>query len=240
VRSDGWPWGAATSRWPVGEVWPDGHDLTIPPETPPGLYRVQVTFYDPATLEHWEARRASTGELLGDSWVVDVITVGDWPGQPAIPLAQPLELGDTLRLEGATWQRNDAPLQAGDRRPAQEPLAIQGEPGDQFTLQLFWAATQPMAADYTAFVHLVAPGGQVVAQVDHPPLHNFLPTSAWYPGQRVVDRYNLTLPPTLPAGDYVLYTGIYLPADGQRLPIRQNGVPVGDAYPLAHIQISNP
>ena len=30
VRSEGWPWGRATSTWKVGEVWPDGHTFADP------------------------------------------------------------------------------------------------------------------------------------------------------------------------------------------------------------------
>ena len=27
ARSEGWPWGAATSDWQLDEIWPDGHEL---------------------------------------------------------------------------------------------------------------------------------------------------------------------------------------------------------------------
>jgi hypothetical protein len=51
LRDEGWPYGAPTSQWPVGEVWPDGHTFTVPPDAAPGYYRVDVSFYDPDTLE---------------------------------------------------------------------------------------------------------------------------------------------------------------------------------------------
>ena len=47
---DGWPWGAATRDWPVGDVRPDGHHVRIPANTPPGLYKLTMSFYEPATL----------------------------------------------------------------------------------------------------------------------------------------------------------------------------------------------
>jgi hypothetical protein len=34
-RSEGWPWGAATSDWRQGEVWPDGRELAIPADAIP-------------------------------------------------------------------------------------------------------------------------------------------------------------------------------------------------------------
>ena len=50
---DAWPQqGAApTSAWRLGEVIVDPYDLTVKPETPPGLYDVEVGLYDGATLE---------------------------------------------------------------------------------------------------------------------------------------------------------------------------------------------
>jgi hypothetical protein len=51
LRSEGWPWGSATSAWQPGAVWPDGHELVIPAETRAGIYRVEVNFYDPATFD---------------------------------------------------------------------------------------------------------------------------------------------------------------------------------------------
>jgi hypothetical protein len=46
-RAEGWPWGSATSNWQPGEVWPDGHPLITPADTPPGCYRVELSFYNP-------------------------------------------------------------------------------------------------------------------------------------------------------------------------------------------------
>jgi hypothetical protein len=76
LRSEGWPWGRATSTWPAGEVWPDGHTFVIPPAAAPGPYRVEVSFYDPATLA-----------LLGDPLTVGHIVVSAPTPVPASPLA---------------------------------------------------------------------------------------------------------------------------------------------------------
>jgi hypothetical protein len=50
---DAWPQqGAApTSTWRLGEVIIDSMDLTLKPDTPPGLYDVEVGLYDAPTLE---------------------------------------------------------------------------------------------------------------------------------------------------------------------------------------------
>jgi hypothetical protein len=50
---DAWPQkGAApTSGWRVGDLIPDTFHLTLKPDTPPGLYDVEVGLYDSASLE---------------------------------------------------------------------------------------------------------------------------------------------------------------------------------------------
>ena len=45
---DGWPWGAATRDWPGGDVRPDGHHIRVPANTPPGLYKLTMSLYEPA------------------------------------------------------------------------------------------------------------------------------------------------------------------------------------------------
>jgi hypothetical protein len=49
------------------------------------------------------------------------------------------------------------------------------------------------------------------------------PTTLWQPGEFVHDVYTLSLPPDLPAGDYVLEVGLYLADTGARLPVVGNG-----------------
>jgi hypothetical protein len=51
ARSEGWPYGAPTSTWQAGVAWPDGHTLRIAADATPGPRRVEVSFYDPETLE---------------------------------------------------------------------------------------------------------------------------------------------------------------------------------------------
>lgn len=74
-RAEGWPWGAATSNWRPGEVWPDGHELALPLQAPAGCYRVDMSFYVPETL-------ASLGDAVavGHLWVGEQLgTAGQCP-----------------------------------------------------------------------------------------------------------------------------------------------------------------
>ncbi len=212
ARSEGWPWGAATSTWQTGVVWPDGHDLLIPPDTPPGYYRIELGFYDPQTLEMLAAAQTASGADLGDLVTVDTIQVGDLPDRPQQDFDPPVILGEQIALLGVDW-------------PDGEPTTL--HPGDGLRLRLTWQAQTSLAADYTAFVHLVGPDGSLVAQQDKPPLDGLLPTSTWVPGQRVADEFVVTLPADATPGDYRLVTGFYDPISGARL---------GDAFTLAEIR----
>jgi len=50
-----------TSRWKAGETITDVYDLTVPPDAPPGQYRLLVILYDPDTLA--EVGRAELGTV---------------------------------------------------------------------------------------------------------------------------------------------------------------------------------
>lgn len=53
AQDDGYPLagGHPTSRWQVGQMIADRHILHIPPQAPPGVYRIEVGMYDASTGE---------------------------------------------------------------------------------------------------------------------------------------------------------------------------------------------
>jgi hypothetical protein len=73
-----------------------------------------------------------------------------------------------------------------------------------------------LPADYTVFVHVLDPNGQLVAQSDLQPGGGYAPTSSWPIGRPITDRHGVVLPPTLAAGEYQIVIGLYGP-DGVRL-----------------------
>lgn len=100
ARSEGWPYGSPTSVWEEGVMWPDGHRLAIDPQAPPGIYRLEVSFYDPETL-------APFGGVEGVGYLV----VGDESASvsslaPLATFAQGLDLlsADT---GGRPWRRGE-------------------------------------------------------------------------------------------------------------------------------------
>jgi hypothetical protein len=179
-----------TSAWGAGEMVRDSFVLTVPADAPPGLYDVQVGWYDPATQE-----RLSMGE--GNSFRVAVLPVG-WTGsgmQTISPLGA--RLGEAITLEGYTWQLDRGMVQ----------------------VTLRWSSDTFLDADYTVFVHLVDPedGDRLVGQGDAPPLGGRWPTSLWLPGIALDDVHTIPLSGDLLPGTYDLLVGIYDPRTGQRL-----------------------
>ena len=110
------------------------------------------------------------------------------------------------------------------------------KPGEEVAVRLTWQAETAKRGRYTTFVHVVGPNG-LVAQFDQEPFGGFFPTSDWLAGVPVSDVYPLELPADLPVGEYQLLAGLYEPVTGQRLPWFDHGVPAGDAFPFATIQV---
>jgi uncharacterized membrane protein len=99
---------------------------------------------------------------------------------------------------------------------------VSGGDGDECWLELtlFWQAQQKMETDYTVFVHLIGPDGQIIAQRDAPPDNGAYPTSRWATGEVVADPVRIPLPQKL-FDDVTLevVVGMYHPHTGQRLPV---------------------
>jgi hypothetical protein len=81
-------------------------------------------------------------------------------------------------------------------------------------LRLWWRAPHGLDAPLKVSARLLAPGGAVVAAADAEPVAGLYPTTAWRPGEVVVDAYELPLPAGLPPGDYTPVVIVYDPATG--------------------------
>jgi hypothetical protein len=110
------------------------------------------------------------------------------------------------------------PLQHERRAEFGDQLALVGwslhappsvKPGDAISLTVVWQAQQALAADYTAFAHLIDENGQGRTGDDHAPYGGLYPTSAWGAGEMVRDTFTLTLPADLPPGLYDIQVGWY-------------------------------
>ncbi|MCP4420423.1 MAG: hypothetical protein GY805_27775, partial [Chloroflexi bacterium] len=106
--------------------------------------------------------------------------------------------------------------------------------GETLNLELVWQAVIEMNESYRVFVHLLTADGNIVAQADGLPANWTRPTTGWLPSEFIRDSHTLTLPPELPAGEYQLVTGLYLP-NAIRLQ-QENG---RDNIPLTTLTITN-
>ncbi|MCB9078240.1 MAG: glycosyltransferase family 39 protein [Anaerolineaceae bacterium] len=93
------------------------------------------------------------------------------------------------------------------------------EPEDEFTLSLYWLAGGPTEAPYTVFTHLIAADGFNRVGQDNQPVWGTYPTSNWSPGEKITDKYTLTIPAGAPAGDHRLQIGWYQSDTQERVPV---------------------
>lgn len=107
--------------------------------------------------------------------------------------------------------------------------------GETLNLELLWQAVTEMNESYRVFVHVLAADGSIVAQADGLPADWTRPTTGWLPGEFIRDQHMISLPPELPAGQYRLTTGLYLP-NASRLQ-QENG---RDNILLSTLTVTNP
>jgi hypothetical protein len=91
-------------------------------------------------------------------------------------------------------------------------------PGDSLRLVLYWEATGDIGEDYHVFTHLADKQDHIWGQKDGQPVKGLYPTSHWQPERVIRDVYDIAVPEDTPAGQYVLFVGMYALDSGERLP----------------------
>ena len=184
-----------------------------------------------------------------------VVTVPPNPGQYTLVVGL---VGETVRCSWLAPSTGDCPLATVGVVPVQKGLAnfadlvllldaavsTNGQasvrPGGTVPVALRWQALRAMDEDYTVFVHLVGPDGQLHGQVDMWPVQGSHPTSRWTPGEEVVDPYEVRLASDAPPGQYRVEVGWYLLATMQRLQIVDaNGRPTGDSFVVGQFSVAD-
>jgi hypothetical protein len=111
-------------------------------------------------------------------------------------------------------------------------------PGQVVPATLDWEALRPMDHDYTVSVQLVGPDGRLYGQKDAWPVQGTYPTSRWSAGQRITDRYQVTLAPDAQPGRYRLGVVVYLLATQTRVPlIEESGQIIGDIVWIGELEV---
>jgi hypothetical protein len=160
-----------------------------------------VTAGDPANqADRWLAEHGFVGT---EAWIGGYrIVPYTFSAETELPVPANVVLGDdVVMLAGYDYEV----VERGDAR--------------WLNVWLRWEALTPPETDYTAFVHLIGPDGQVAAQHDGPPVGGYAPTSGWTPGSPVDDRHAVMLPRDMAPGAYRLQVGLYHPLTGERLPV---------------------
>ena len=193
-----------TSRWQAGQRFQSRYTLRIPPDLPPGPYRLGLNVLDGAGGNPlWQA-----DEGLGNVEVLPRERLFTLPEEIPYPLA--FTFGGLVHLRG---YRLDSTATS---------------PGGALTLTLYWQAEGPAERDYTLFVHLIGPDGRAYGQVDRVPGAGQSPTSSWAAGQVIVDEVVLPVAADAPPGTYHIAVGFYDAAYGDRLPVAD---PAGQPLP---------
>ena len=149
------------------------------------------------------------------------------PAIEARLVKQPVDFARGLHLRG--FQIFDA---QGHSRLATDTgtshiLAL--KPEDELTLSLYWLADDPTDTPYTVFTHLIAADGFTRAGRDNQPVWGSYPTTQWSSGEKITDKYTLTIPPGTPPGNHYLRIGWYHPDTLERVPVVDNsGQPLAD------------
>ena len=185
--------GNPTTQWRAGDRFVDGYSLGIPKDVPSGLYWLELLVTGAAgsaTLSE-RAGNHSAPAAIGPIQIGADLAAGREPAYPAN-----VAFADNVSLRGYDLTCTVA--------------------GNALSVALHWEATDSVSQDYTVFVHLLSPDGQLLAQHDSSPL---LPTGQWAAGTRVLDMHTLALPSGQPPSEYQIRLGLYHWPDMERLPI---------------------
>jgi hypothetical protein len=126
-----------------------------------------------------------------------LIRVGDPDMEvPDLPRASDLELVPGLQLLGYGVREHHGHWQGWAR------------------LRLWWRAPEGLDEPLKVSARLLDASGQAVAAVDAEPVSGAYPTTAWRPGEVVVDAYEIPLPAGLPPGEYTPLIIVYEPDTG--------------------------
>jgi len=189
------PWGELpTKQWEAGVMYRDDRSIEFLPGTPPGIYRLGLSLYDPQ-------RQQGLGSAEGSEMILGLVEV-----PKGKPLPETLDIQHELKADFGGVARLLGYSMAGDLQP-----------GGEIHLTLFWQALAATGQDYTVFIHLVGEEGYVWGQGDSPPADGFYLTTEWKEGEVIRDQHSIAIPPEAPAGEYQLEVGMYDWASGVRL-----------------------
>ncbi|MGE5603547.1 MAG: hypothetical protein ACM30E_10880 [Nitrososphaerales archaeon] len=151
------------------------------------------------------------GRVVADQVNLGATMIRSEPPQADLTGLQPLDAAFDERISLLGWSATRDAADTGRLR-----------------VDLAWRSDGRSTTDYTAFIHLLDAGGQIVAQSDQPPGGDKNPTTRWVPGETVRTTAYLKLDPVLDLAAMRLRVGLYEPVSGKQLPLNR-GAPDGQA-----------
>lgn len=145
------------------------------------------------------------------------ITLGTVAVGPSTRLYELPELTRTINVTLTAEDNSEIALVGLRSEPRPDPAT------NQLSVELVWQSVSQINGNYKAFVHLLDSTGAIIAQSDAIPGGDKV-TNRWLPGEVILDRHILTLPPEVAASEnvaeYQLVAGLYDPIGMQRLNAR--------------------
>jgi hypothetical protein len=201
--------------WRPGEVIVERYDVTIPFGAPPGELPVRLGVHDTSQGRDLMLSSGSTTVPIGKLAIE--ATHGIAPPQSVLDSAL-ANFNSEIVLTSATTRVGAQSAHS----PWQRPLVAR--PGQDIEIWLDWRALKRVETSYKVFVHLIQNDQLAAPPADYyTPLGGAFPTQLWIPvwieGQAVSDPYRLTIPHTLPPGDYAVEIGLYELTSTRRAPL---------------------
>jgi hypothetical protein len=228
---------APTGGWRAGEYLRGVHTLSIPSQTAPGDYVLQLALLD------------ETGQVLPITGSAERTVLGGLLHWSAPVQGGNLDLAELHVTEAPDRARNfDLPeVSEPLRYELGEEVVLLGydldesaaHPGGRIVLTLYWQAKGPTDRPYKVFTHLSNGGPLPVAQHDSPPGGGCCPTDTWVAGEIVVDQHVIPLGANLLPGTFRLVAGMYHEPTGQRLRVvdEQGRTTGGGEIPIAEVVV---
>lgn len=187
--------GFAQQSWPLPET---ARPLLAAATRPSDTWLVTVGIPHAApnnAVEQWLARHT---HKISDEWGDhDTRLLRFTATPPGETRSLNTTLDETIRLEAAA-------------------VLNPAHPGEALPAALTFSALDQPEVDWTIFVQLLNKQGSVIAQTNSRPVGGYSRPTDWRPGQTIVSRHALLLPPDTPPGDYRLITGLFNPTTGRR------------------------
>jgi hypothetical protein len=221
-----------TKHWYPRETVIDEYEIPVNPETPSGVYFLEVGMYDLLYTKERLPVIGEDGERLGDRILLKTpLVVG---GERVFEVPKEIQHSMRVNLD------DKVTLLGYDLTDLVSEAATAIKPGGTLHLTLYWRARQRMDTSYKVFTHLLDSEGRIWGQKDSVPCDGNYPTTGWLPGEVIVDEYEIPVQSGAPAGEYRIGIGMYdletmdrLPADdGKGRPLPEDRVLLEPTMPL--------